>query len=1054
LDKIEHIVVLMMENRSFDHMLGYLKLKRGLAIDGLNGTEQNPDLDGRRISVNPLASTLFPTDLGHSSADVREHLEDGNQGFVRNYLHQQNHAAGTLVMGYHDEAHVWAYDRLVTGYAVCDRWFSALPGPTIPNRLFAIAGQSGGDTDQPPHGVKIYKGVRTVFDCLDASLAGIPKKDRWGYYFHDLPMLSLLEQHITELLPLGPHRISKIGNFFQRAKTGTLPAVSWIDPNFQDIGSSNDDHPPKSDLYDGQLLVKSIYDAVVGGGRSLFSKTLLIVTYDEHGGFFDHVSPSASGDSPPFDRFGVRVPALLISPWIPAGTIDSVERSHASILRTILNRFAPRERLTARVDRAPDLSSLLSLSTARTTAIAVTAPARPPALPTRAFLGPSGSEVFFAAYRAELQRRGAVLDGAAPSARPALATHATGRTKTAVPRTRALSSADLTRPIRVLAVHGVGNQDQNPAAWQPQWTQAFRMGIARWTHRPVEVEFLGYDDIFAADEITPDEVKAALVKLAWNGLAAVVSDIFGRSRGLAEAPDLVRWTAGMVVQWIENDDLREKTRQRVLARFGDGQRWDIVAAHSLGSLICYDAFRSRDGRNAVRNSIFLSFGSQLGNMFVRGGFGGKIEPLNAAFWYHVFNPHDPVFTHSLEVFGGRFRQIVLDLSLPGILDEHDALAYLGAQSVVSSVFHDVAQDGAPAVSRGFPTVSRAPLSKYPERRALLIGINDYPDPANRLEGCVNDVYLVSSVLQELGFPADDIRVLMNDRATTVGIKERIEWLLEGSQDGNQRVLFYSGHGAQIPDYNAAEEVDHSDECLVPYDFDWTADRSITDKWFAALYGQLPYKAQFVSLFDCCHSGGMTRAGAARVRGLTPPDDIRHRALEWDSDLRVWKPRKPKPWNEQICLPPRMARDGVHAGKRRLGSASDARIVSSKDKRYRSLRQDFNNKGPYMPILLEACHEDELAYEYREGTTSYGAFTFFLAQTVRSHVLRKEPLTFQALVADAAEGVRALYAQTPQLECPDVKRRESILGPGTRRTTSKTPVRRRNAGRSRVRRRQS
>lgn len=316
------------------------------------------------------------------------------------------------------------------------------------------------------------------------------------------------------------------------------------------------------------------------------------------------------------------------------------------------------------------------------------------------------------------------------------------------------------------------------------------------------------------------------------------------------------------------------------------------------------------------------------------------------------------------------------------------------------------------------------------------------------------MYLVSSVLQELGFAADDIRVLMNDRATTANIKERIEWLLEGAEHGQQRVLFYSGHGAQIPDYNAAEEVDHSDECLVPYDFDWTGDRSITDKWFAALYGQLPYKTQFISVFDCCHSGGMTRAGAARVRGLTPPDDIRHRELEWDPDLRIWKPRRRTPWNEQISLPPRMAREGLHAGKRRLGCASDVRTVSSKDKRYRSLRRDFNNKGPYMPILLEACREDELAYEYREGTASYGAFTFFLAQTVRSHVLRGGPLTFQALVADASVAVGALYAQTPQLECPDTKRSESILGPGAKLRAATATARRRDRERARVPRKRS
>ena len=112
LERIENIVVLMMENRSFDHMLRYLKLKKGRPVEGLTGTERNPDLNGQSVGISALASSLFPTDLGHSSADVREQLQDGNRGFVVNYLHQQTHAEAALVMGYHDETHVWAYDQI------------------------------------------------------------------------------------------------------------------------------------------------------------------------------------------------------------------------------------------------------------------------------------------------------------------------------------------------------------------------------------------------------------------------------------------------------------------------------------------------------------------------------------------------------------------------------------------------------------------------------------------------------------------------------------------------------------------------------------------------------------------------------------------------------------------------------------------------------------------------------------------------------------------------------------------------------------------------------
>ena len=111
---------------------------------------------------------------------------------------------------------------------------------------------------------------------------------------------------------------------------------------------------------------------------------------------------------------------------------------------------------------------------------------------------------------------------------------------------------------------------------------------------------------------------------------------------------------------------------------------------------------------------------------------------------------------------------------------------------------------------------------------------------------------------------------------------------------DQLLLFYSGHGAQLPAYNAKERVDHVDECLVPWDFDWSEAHAITDKQFVNLYSQLPYAAQFVAIFDCCHSGGMTRDGSYKARGITPPDDIRHRMLKWNPDEQMWEERD---WNK-------------------------------------------------------------------------------------------------------------------------------------------------------------
>ena len=105
-------------------------------------------------------------------------------------------------------------------------------------------------------------------------------------------------------------------------------------------------------------------------------------------------------------------------------------------------------------------------------------------------------------------------------------------------------------------------------------------------------------------------------------------------------------------------------------------------------------------------------------------------------------------------------------------------------------------------------------------------------------------------------------------------------------NADERFFFYSGHGAQYPAYGAAEEADHLDECPMPYDLDWSPEHLVSDNQFAELYSKLPYQTLFAAVFDCCHSGGMTRDGGARVRGIDPPDDIRHRAMRWNRHLKM------------------------------------------------------------------------------------------------------------------------------------------------------------------------
>src|SRR5262249_17317179 len=138
--------------------------------------------------------------------------------------------------------------------------------------------------------------------------------------------------------------------------------------------------------------------------------------------------------------------------------------------------------------------------------------------------------------------------------------------------------------------------------------------------------------------------------------------------------------------------------------------------------------------------------------------------------------------------------------------------------------------------------------------------------------------------------------------------------------------------------------------------------------------------------DCCYSGGMARAGGARVRGLTPPDDIRHRALEWDARDRAWRERDLVNERAKSAMPsPRRLKrfyGGEDGSVRRLGTAARLRWVQ--DARYRASRKRYRHKGPYMPVLLSGCSEGQLSYEYREGTASYGAFTFLMTQSLRQH----------------------------------------------------------------------
>jgi len=368
LQQIDHIVVLMLENRSFDHMLGYLSLEgeRDDDIDGLSDKfdQINRSKSGRH-EPHLLDRTRFSTEVedpGHDGEDVRDQLAHNNTGFAANF---EEHAAAYvakhggpipdpgLVLGYYNAADLPVYDFLAEHFMVCDRWFSSVPGATWPNRLYAVAGRAEGSHDDINPPLYSLPSFPRFLDQAEvdwrwystdpASLRMIDPAYRLGHHerfsFFDKRKLTARERIPGAFLEEGP-------SFLDDAANDELPKVSWIDPHFKDahmLGpNSNDDHPPE-DVTAGQDLVLTTYHAL--RRSKAWSKTLLLITYDEHGGFFDHVPPPpAPDDDPKFDRYGVRVPAMIVSPMVPRRSTardsegERILFDHTSIIKTILLR--------------------------------------------------------------------------------------------------------------------------------------------------------------------------------------------------------------------------------------------------------------------------------------------------------------------------------------------------------------------------------------------------------------------------------------------------------------------------------------------------------------------------------------------------------------------------------------------------------------------------------------------------------------------------------------------------------------------------------------------
>jgi phospholipase C len=418
---VKHLVVLMMENRSFDQMLGFLETE-GLEVEGIASAKkkesEKPNLypDGEVCELFEWAQgqTYFTPPPGHkakildpchSPHCVHQQLSAHNTGFVENFAVTRKDEQGNPIelapehlkapMGHYGAQHLPVYRHLARNFCVCDRWHSSIPGDTWPNRLYSIAGREGPSVGHKPgllgDLLREVKGLPVLGGMEGAPIFEVEAFTRqlhdsqWRWYSHDPATLRAVDglyrdfRHINRdnFAYFNRKKLSVMtraletaivghDSFLDDAAKGQLRDVSWIDPNFIDLSvldpNSNDDHPP-SDVKAGQALVLEIYEALVNSPN--WEDTVLAIVYDEHGGFYDHVEPPPPSvdDGSGYATLGVRVPALVVGPRVRNAVSHEVFE-HTSLIATILRRFAPDpERalraMPERVRHAPHLGALL-----------------------------------------------------------------------------------------------------------------------------------------------------------------------------------------------------------------------------------------------------------------------------------------------------------------------------------------------------------------------------------------------------------------------------------------------------------------------------------------------------------------------------------------------------------------------------------------------------------------------------------------------------------------------------------------------------------------------
>jgi phospholipase C len=391
---IQHVFVLMLENRSFDHMLGFSAIKgtdaetgQPAQINGLTGAEANI-LNGQKFVVSESAGFVMPADPGHEFTNVLEQLcgpgaiyQPGgayppivNTGFVASYAATGGQDRPGEIMKCFSPTSLPVLNALAQEFVVCDNWHASMPGATWPNRMFVHAASSGGLDHSPTtaeivlwealNGFSFQNGA--IYDAMKAK--NVPRR---LYAGDDFPMVSALKG--LALADVRPYHL-----FAQdMAQPGYPFSYTFIEPSYNvlnDYKDSTSQHP-LDDVTRGEMLIKATYEAI--RNSAVWNNSVLIVTWDEHGGFYDHAVPPAAiapGDTEAahnkfgftFQQYGPRVPAVVVSPLIPRNLIDHRLYDHASIPATLEAIFglAP---LTKRDAAANTLTPLVSLAVPRDT---------------------------------------------------------------------------------------------------------------------------------------------------------------------------------------------------------------------------------------------------------------------------------------------------------------------------------------------------------------------------------------------------------------------------------------------------------------------------------------------------------------------------------------------------------------------------------------------------------------------------------------------------------------------------------------------------------------